>query len=146
MASAGPTYTVASTPDNVLLFWGRWADGKQVGVPPATTPSDPGPATAAASHTARELLALYASPLQVERGEGLSVAGLFALPCSVLLHVSTCVPLARMSRVAPGPGPGPAEDHEGLAEEDGECDSLGPIPEWLQEELAQSENAWDGPR
>ncbi|XP_052128359.1 serine/threonine-protein kinase Nek8-like [Frankliniella occidentalis] len=139
MASAGPTYTVASTPDNVLFFWGRWADGKQVGVPSGSGTQQQ---VGAPAPTHRELLALYASPQQVERGEGLSVAGLFALPCSVLLHVSTCVPLARMSRVAPGP----VEDQGDPADEDGECDSLGPIPDWLQEELAQSENQWEGPQ
>ncbi|KAJ1527850.1 hypothetical protein ONE63_007790 [Megalurothrips usitatus] len=135
MASAGPTYTVAATADNVVYFWGRWADGRQVG-----GGSGPGPPQDART-APRELLALYASPQQVERGEGLGVAGLFALPCSVLLHVSTCAPLARIARVAARP----PDDQPADGDEDGECDSLGPIPDWLQEELAQSEDPWEGP-
>lgn len=38
MASAGPTFTVAATPDNVVYLWGSWADGGQVA---ATTHPQP---------------------------------------------------------------------------------------------------------
>lgn len=76
-------------------------------------------------HASRRVLlcfcSLYASPQQVERGEGLSVAGIFALPCSVLLHVSTCAPLARISKIAP------AADAASRNDDDAECDSLGPV-------------------
>ncbi|XP_034248266.1 serine/threonine-protein kinase Nek8-like [Thrips palmi] len=40
MASAGPSYTVAASQDNVVYFWGRWADGKQVGAGQASQDDD----------------------------------------------------------------------------------------------------------
>lgn len=107
----------------------------------------------------QEILALYASPTQIAKEETVCLAGLYPLRYSVLVLVDTTVPLARLypqpSLVEQSKGK-EAEDYrrsssEGdSAEEEQESvqgtdfDSLGPVPEWIKAELAQSEAVWTG--
>ncbi|XP_069689683.1 serine/threonine-protein kinase Nek8-like isoform X2 [Periplaneta americana] len=102
----------------------------------------------------QEILALYASPTQIAKGETVSLAGLYPLRYSVLVLVDTTVPLARLQ-----PQPNLAvmtkNDSSSSSEEDSteegqesaqgtDFDSLGPVPEWIKAELAQSEAVWTG--
>ncbi|XP_046670122.1 serine/threonine-protein kinase Nek8-like [Homalodisca vitripennis] len=106
LVECGPTYTVMATIHNALYFWGTRYLG-----------------AATLSHRVQnpeEMLALYASPTQIEQGEVVTVAGIYTLWDTILLLVNTTMPLATT----------------------GECDTSSPIPNWIAVELAQAEHPW----
>lgn len=74
-----------------------------------------------------EMLALYASPTQVARGEVLTVASVHGLWDTILVLVHTTVPCANTT---------PPVDSQ-------EYDSIGPVPDWITAELAQAEHSWE---
>ncbi|GIX96760.1 hypothetical protein CEXT_446221 [Caerostris extrusa] len=97
----------------------------------------------------KEILALYASPAQIAKGEMVSLANVFCFGMQVYLVVDTTAPLPKKSSkrnimperspVLPPapvslPAPVVAEPMATFPEED----SLGPIPEWLKMELANA--------
>ncbi|GFQ84921.1 hypothetical protein TNCT_200561 [Trichonephila clavata] len=101
----------------------------------------------------KEILALYASPAQIAKGEMVSLANVYCFGMLVYLAVDTTAPLpqktnkrnniperspvsARTPVTVPVPAPTPAitESKASFPEED----SLGPIPEWLKMELANA--------
>ncbi|XP_046686536.1 LOW QUALITY PROTEIN: serine/threonine-protein kinase Nek8-like [Homalodisca vitripennis] len=80
LVECGPTYTVMATIHNALYFWGTRYLG-----------------AATLSHRVQnpeEMLALYASPTQIEQGEVVTVAGIYTLWDTILLLVNTTMPLA----------------------------------------------------
>ncbi|XP_071033835.1 serine/threonine-protein kinase Nek8 isoform X3 [Parasteatoda tepidariorum] len=90
----------------------------------------------------KEILALYASPAQIGRGEVVSLANVYCCGMQVYLVVDTTAPLPRSNKrtnSAPSKAMNaaplvPSESKPSLSEED----SLGPIPEWLKMELANA--------
>ncbi|GIY41712.1 hypothetical protein CDAR_428491 [Caerostris darwini] len=97
----------------------------------------------------KEILALYASPAQIAKGEMVSLANVFCFGMQVYLVVDTTAPLPKKSSkrnnmperspiLPPAPvslpAPVVAEPMATFPEED----SLGPIPEWLKMELANA--------
>ncbi|XP_021939343.1 serine/threonine-protein kinase Nek8-like isoform X2 [Zootermopsis nevadensis] len=105
----------------------------------------------------QEILALYASATQIEKGETVCLAGLYPMRYSLLVLVDTTVPLAHLqpqptsvhhsNRTRDG-NRGSSGSEEDSAEEESaqgtDFDSLGPVPEWIKAELAQSEAMWTG--
>ncbi|XP_035231974.1 serine/threonine-protein kinase Nek8-like isoform X3 [Stegodyphus dumicola] len=97
----------------------------------------------------KEILALYASPAQIAKGEMVSLANVFCFGMQVYLVVDTTAPLPRAqskkSKVKnnaenhhhPVQVPQSAPKNESKASVPEE-DSLGPIPEWLKMELANA--------
>ncbi|XP_063218501.1 serine/threonine-protein kinase Nek8-like [Bacillus rossius redtenbacheri] len=95
-----------------------------------------------------EVLALYASPGQLAKGEAAVLAGLHPARAGLLVHVDTTVPLARVYPRQDLQSGSSGDDSDsdlpggGSTREAAEYDSIGPIPDWIRAELAQSEAAW----
>ncbi|CAL1274048.1 unnamed protein product [Larinioides sclopetarius] len=102
----------------------------------------------------KEILALYASPAQIAKGEMVSLANLYCFGMQVYLVVDTTAPLPQKSNkknivperrspvTAPAPVTVPISAPSFVTSEPKttfpEEDSLGPIPEWLKMELANA--------
>ncbi|GBM25473.1 Serine/threonine-protein kinase Nek8 [Araneus ventricosus] len=98
----------------------------------------------------KEILALYASPAQIAKGEMVSLANLYCFGMQVYLVVDTTAPLPQKSnrkntvpeRRSPVAAPVPVSAPSPVTFEPKttfpEEDSLGPIPEWLKMELANA--------
>ncbi|XP_054713786.1 LOW QUALITY PROTEIN: serine/threonine-protein kinase Nek8-like [Uloborus diversus] len=98
----------------------------------------------------KEILALYASPAQIAKGEMVSVANIYCFGMQVYLVVDTTAPLPRgLSKKSSSsanqenevkkfsPPPAFSEPKVTLPDVPDE-DSLGPIPDWLKMELANA--------
>ncbi|KAG8194177.1 hypothetical protein JTE90_002382 [Oedothorax gibbosus] len=100
----------------------------------------------------KEILALYASPAQIAKGEMVSLANVYCFGMQVYLAVDTTAPLPQKSskrsnyvtKDKPALAPAfPAYQQESKPTEEmkaqfSEEDSLGPIPDWLRMELANA--------
>ncbi|CAG2062106.1 unnamed protein product, partial [Timema podura] len=86
----------------------------------------------------QEILALYASPSQIAKGETVSLAGLYPQRNTLLILVDTTAPLARIQpqSAAPSQTEGDSDSYsdeenmrgrgQGSTQQDVECDSIGP--------------------
>ncbi|XP_018009884.1 serine/threonine-protein kinase Nek8-like [Hyalella azteca] len=108
----------------------------------------------------QEILALYASPAQVAKGETVNLASLNCQNQSVFVVVDTTAPLPKHLRSQSLGGSGkttaqqPKEEDKPPSLEavnrrpapppDQEMDSMGPVPAWLSAELNEAGIAWSG--
>ncbi|KAK7065524.1 hypothetical protein SK128_006706 [Halocaridina rubra] len=117
----------------------------------------------------QEILALYASPAQISKGETVNLASLHCQNQSIFLVVDTTVPIPRVGR-NPAELPAGFEEAAGIkvgkgnhekkesdkgkekqtdmknkkneSTEDDDMDSMGPVPDWLKAELDEANAIW----
>lgn len=119
----GPTYTVMTTVQNVLYFWGTRYLSEEMDCTSMTSLVH-----REVAECPHEILALYASPAQISQGEIITVKSICSLWDSILLLVDTTVPL-----VVP-------EVNENQ-QQNTDYASVSSIPKWISKELSLAKHS-----
>ncbi|BES95101.1 NIMA-related kinase [Nesidiocoris tenuis] len=137
MVVCGPTYTAVGSEENAVYFWGtRFTQGteateNELRVSMTTLETQVVP-------SAQEILVLHASPSQIKLGRVVTLQRLIPLWHCMFVLVDTTAPLPKLEQ------PKSREVVKQVSNETDEYDSLGPIPDWIKDELAQATDEWPG--
>ncbi|XP_066905365.1 serine/threonine-protein kinase Nek8-like [Halyomorpha halys] len=134
MVECGPTFTLVSCEENALYFWGtRFTQGKEmignsrISMSTLETQVVVEP---------QEVLALYCSEKQISEGLTVTVNSIYTQWHCIFLLVDTTAPYKKSEETTKEV---PKEEEHGE-----DFDTLGPVPDWIKEELAKATHSWPG--
>ncbi|XP_075235163.1 uncharacterized protein LOC142332565 isoform X4 [Lycorma delicatula] len=143
ITKCGPTYTVVCTEENAIYFWGtRYT-------PSCSSAFDSSSTSSLASTNLKidivaepeEILALYASPNQIAKGEIVTLYDLCPLWLGLLVLVDTTVPLPKLSTLTFVEGKQNNENNSSCSK-NSLTDTSESVPSWIKAELAEDNNSW----
>ncbi|XP_075223951.1 uncharacterized protein LOC142325810 [Lycorma delicatula] len=143
ITKCGPTYTVVGTEENAIYFWGtRYT-------PSCSSAFDSSSTSSLASTNLKidivaepeEILALYASPNQIAKGEIVTLYDLCPLWLGLLVLVDTTVPLPKLSTLTFVEGKQNNENNSSCSK-NSLTDTSESVPSWIKAELAEANNSW----
>ncbi|XP_075231807.1 serine/threonine-protein kinase Nek8-like [Lycorma delicatula] len=143
ITKCGPTYTVVGTEENAIYFWGtRYT-------PSCSSAFDSSSTNSLASTNLKidivaepeEILALYASPNQIAKGEIVTLYDLCPLWLGLLVLVDTTVPLPKLSTLTFVEGKQNNENNSSCSK-NSLTDTSESVPSWIKAELAEANNSW----